>query len=174
MRPEICLQFILLRLLSKKVPSYDQPPKMPTFNYTFTVNAPITAVSDFHHDTSVLKKLTPPPIFAQIHQFEPLGEGSTAEFTLWFGPLPVRWLAIHSDVGPQGFTDTQAEGPLNYWQHTHRFTAVSDNVTQIHEHIEYEYSDNGWWGLLTRLLFNKPGLYGLFTARKWLTRWYLR
>jgi hypothetical protein len=28
--------------------------------------------------------------------------------------------------------------------------------------------------LLTRLLFNKAGLYALFTARKWLTRWYVR
>lgn len=146
---------------------------MQTFDYTFTVNAPVTAVSDFHHDTSVLKTLTPPPIFAQIHRFEPLGEGSTAEFTLWFGPIPVRWQAVHSDVSQHGFTDTQVSGPLQSWQHTHRFTAVSATITKIHEHIEYAHHD-GVRGLFTRLLFAKPALFMLFTARKLITRWHLR
>lgn len=146
---------------------------MPTFDFNFTVDAPVSAVSNFHHDTRILKKLSPPPIFVQIHRFEPLGDGSEAEFTLWFGPLPLRWSAIHSNVSPYGFTDTQAKGPLEDWQHTHTFTAVSPEVTQVHEHIEYNHKP-GLSGILTRLLFNKIGLYFLFTARKWLTRWYLR
>ena len=32
---------------------------MPVFDYSFTVDAPLEAVRDFHHDTSALKKLTP-------------------------------------------------------------------------------------------------------------------
>ncbi|MCB8981681.1 MAG: hypothetical protein H6657_30095 [Ardenticatenaceae bacterium] len=146
---------------------------MPTFDYKFTVNAPQTAVANFHHDTRILKKLTPPPIFVQVHHFEPLGDGSEAEFTLWFGPLPVRWRAIHSDVSGHGFTDTQASGPLRHWQHTHRFTAVSPHTTQVHEHVEYSHY-SGRRGLLSRLLFNQPGLYLLFTARKWLTRYHIK
>lgn len=145
---------------------------MPVFDFKFTVNAPLTAVSHFHHDTRILKKLSPPPIFVQIHRFEPLGEGSEAEFTLWFGPLPLRWLAIHSNVSINGFTDTQARGPLKQWQHTHRFTAVSTQVTEVHEHVEYSHKP-GLSGLFTRLLFSQAGLYGLFTARKWLTRWHV-
>lgn len=145
---------------------------MPTFEYKFTVNAPLQAVSDFHHDTSVLKTLTPPPIYAQVHEFEPLGEGSTAEFTLWFGPLPVRWRAVHSNVSVNGFTDTQVAGPLKSWAHTHRFTAVSPTVTQVHEQIEYSHHA-GLKGLLSRMLFAKPGLFFLFTARKFITRWHL-
>ena len=70
---------------------------MPVFDYKFTVDAPATAVSNFHHDTRILKKLSPPPIFVQIHRFEPLGEGSKAEFTLWFGPLPLR---LPKDAAP--------------------------------------------------------------------------
>ncbi|MBK8906319.1 MAG: cyclase [Anaerolineaceae bacterium] len=146
---------------------------MSTFDFKFTVEAPLTAVSNFHHDPRILKKLSPPPVFVQIHRFEPLGEGSEAEFTLWFGPLPVRWLAIHSSVSQHGFTDTQVRGPLRHWQHTHRFTAVSPHVTQIHEHITYSHHP-GRRGLLTRALFNRPGLWALFTARKWLTRWHVR
>lgn len=146
---------------------------MQTFDYAFTVNAPVTAVSDLHHDTRILKKLSPPPLFAQIHSFEPLAEGSRAEFTLWFGPLPVRWTAVHLHVGPQGFTDCQEKGPLKFWEHTHRFTAVDVHTAQICEHIEYEHF-SGWRGWFSRLLFSKPGLALLFTARKWLTRYHLR
>lgn len=142
---------------------------MPTFDYRFTVDAPLAAVSDFHHDTRVLKILTPPPVFVQVHHFDPLSEGAVAEFTMWFGPIPVRWRAVHSNVSQNGFTDTQVEGPLKSWQHTHRFTAVSPTVTAVHEHIEYEH-DGGLRGLFSRLFFNRPGLYLLFTARKLITR----
>lgn len=145
---------------------------MPTFTYAFDVNAPVTAVTAFHHDTSVLKTLTPPPIFAQIHRFDPLGEGAVAEFTLWFGPLPVRWQAVHSEVSERGFTDTQASGPLQSWQHRHTFTPISENLTRIEEQIEYSHHD-GLRGLLSRLLFARPGLYLLFTARQLITRWHL-
>ena len=145
---------------------------MPTFDYTFTVPASLETVRAFHHDTRVLKKLTPPPVFAQIHSYEPLAEDSRAEFTLWFGPLPLRWVAVHSDVSEHGFTDTQVQGPLARWQHTHRFTPVDAHRTRISEHIEYEHK-SGPWGWFTRLLFGKPGLWALFTARRMLTLWYL-
>ncbi len=145
---------------------------MLTFDYKFDVQAPLTAVSQFHHDTTVLKKLSPPPIFVQIHAYEPLAEGSRADFTLWFGPLPVHWVAVHSDVSSSGFTDTQANGPLKFWRHTHRFTAVAPDLTRVHEHIEYEH-DRSWRGVFSRLLFSKPGLIMLFTARKLLTRYYV-
>ncbi len=142
---------------------------MATFDYSFEVAAPVEAVSGFHKDTSVLKKLTPPPIIAQIHNFEPLGEGSKADFTLWFGPVPVRWQAVHSDVTLNGFTDTQLKGPLKQWQHQHRFSAIDEETTVVTEHIEYEH-DSGLRGLWSRLLFSKVGLYMLFTARKIITR----
>lgn len=146
---------------------------MAFFAYQFTVDVPATAVSNFHHDTRVLKRLTPPPLFAQIHQFEPLAEGSLAQFTLWVGPIPLRWTAVHHHITPQGFADRQLRGPLRHWEHTHRFTAVNDGVTLIQEHIHYEHHP-GWRGLLSRLLFNRPGLWLLFTARKWLTRYHLQ
>jgi len=146
---------------------------MPTFDYTFTVPASLEAVRAFYHDTRALKKLTPLPIFVQIHRYEPLAEGSQAEFTLWFGPLPLRWVAVHSEVGAHGFTDTMVQGPLASWRHTHRFTPLPDGRTRINEHIEYAHKP-GLWGWFTRLLFGKPGLYALFTARQVLTRRHLR
>jgi len=142
---------------------------MPEFKHSFLVDAPLEKVAAFHRDTRVLKQLTPLPIVARIHRFEPLAEGSRADFTLWFGPFPVRWQAVHSDVGRHGFTDTQTRGPLKSWQHTHRFTAVGPDQTRVDDRIVYEH-DAGWRGLVSRLLFAPPGLLYLFTARKLLTR----
>ena len=82
---------------------------MPVFDYKFTVQASLQAVRDFHGDTSALKRLTPPPTIVQLHDIEPLAEGSISKFTLWFGPLPLRWVAIR--VSDFGFTDIQSEGP---------------------------------------------------------------
>ena len=146
---------------------------MPIFDYRFRVNAPLQAVADFHQDTSVLKRLMPPPVIVQLHEFEPLGEGSVARFTLWFGPLPIHWKAVHSNVGINGFTDTQVEGPARMWVHTHRFTAVDDETTEVHEHLAYEYG-TGRWGVVTRLLFNPPALRAMFTYRQIVTRRFTR
>ena len=142
---------------------------MPEFAHRFTVDAPIEAVAAFHRDTRVLKQLTPLPIVVRVHRFEPLADGSRAEFTLWFGPLPLRWEAVHSDVGPNGFTDTQVRGPLRAWQHRHRFTALGPTRTRVDDHRVYSH-DRGAQGVLSRLLFARPGLLYLFTARQWLTR----
>lgn len=142
---------------------------MQTFDYSFTVPAPLAVVSAFHYDTRALKQLTPPPVFVQLHAVEPLGEGSVSEFTMWFGPLPVRWVAVHSSVSDNGFTDRQEGGLMKRWEHTHRFTSMSDDLTQIHEHIEYEHH-KGIRGLLSRVLFSRPALGFLFAYRKRVTR----
>lgn len=139
------------------------------FDYAFTVRASLAAVADFHHDARALKLLSPPPVVVQLHLVEPMANGSIAEFTLWFGPLPVRWRAVHSQVAAQrGFTDTQARGPLRAWQHTHSFDEVAGGV-RVQEHVEYEH-DSGWRGVLSRLLFNPPALGFLFWYRGWATR----
>ena len=146
---------------------------MPVFNYQFTVNASLEAVREFHSDTSALKRLTPPPTIVQLHEIEPLGEGSVSRFTLWVGPLPLRWKAVHRDVSERGFTDVQTEGPAQKWEHTHTFTPVSSDVTEVREHIEFEHK-RGFWGAVTRILFARPSLVLMFAFRKQATRWYLR
>ena len=142
---------------------------MPVFDYSFTVKAPLSKVAQFHHDTRALKLLTPFPIIVQIHRVEPLAEGSVSDFTLWFGPLPIHWVAVHKDVDKQrGFTDVQQKGPAKTWVHTHTFSPEGNDLTRITEHIEYEHYP-GFRGILSRLLFPKPGLKALFTYRKIVT-----
>ena len=142
---------------------------MPVFDFKFTVEAPVTDVAAFHHDTGALKKLTPPPTIVQLHSIEPLAEGSVSTFTLWVGPLPLRWRAVHRNVSENGFTDVQSEGPAQKWEHTHSFHARGHHSTEIHEHIEFEHK-TGIWGIVTRILFAHPNLFLMFTYRKWVTR----
>ena len=146
---------------------------MPTFETSFTVDEPLEAVAAFHAHTSALKILNPPFVIVQLHRVDPMAEGSISEFTLWMGPLPIQWRAIHNGVGPNGFTDTLEDGPLASWRHTHQFEAVDEHTTQIHETIVYEYPA-GLQGLLPRLLFGNLGLTVLFAYRKWATRRALR
>lgn len=143
---------------------------MPVFIDRFSVLAAPEAVAAFHHDTRALKRLTPPPVFVQIHRVEPLGEGSQSEFTMWFGPLPMRWLAIHSQVDiNSGFTDTQARGPLKRWVHRHHWQADGKGCTIMEERVEYEHKP-GMRGLLTRLLFAPPLLVVMFRYRRFIIR----
>ncbi len=144
---------------------------MPVFDDSFDVDASVARVAAFHGDTRVLQRLTPG--YVQIHRSDPLADGAIAEFTVWFGPMPIRWRALHRDVGPNGFTDVQERGPLNSWTHTHRFEPIDDATTRVTEHIEYEYAA-GWEGVRGRLLFGPVALQILFSYRAWRTRRALR
>ena len=145
---------------------------MPVFDFRFIVPAPLAAVQDFHHNPAILRALTPPPLIATFQQVQPLAEGSFVRFTLWLGPIPIRWHARHHHVSAKRFTDEQISGPLKPWQHTHTFLALDETHTQIHEHIEYQHHP-GWRSLFSKLMFSRPGLGFLFRYRAWITRRWL-
>lgn len=143
---------------------------MKVFKHSFRVKAPIQAVADFHGSTTALKKLTPFPVIVQIHHLEPLGEGSMAEFTMWFGPFPVRWNARHVNVDPvHGFTDIQEKGPMLSWRHTHSFKEITKEITEIKDEIQYEYFP-GLKYIWTRLLYSPIMLQILFRYRSLVTQ----
>jgi ligand-binding SRPBCC domain-containing protein len=143
---------------------------MKVFKHSFRVKAPIQAVADFHSSTTALKKLTPFPVIVQIHHLEPLAEGSIAEFTMWFGPFPVRWVARHVNVDPiKGFSDIQEKGPMQTWRHTHSFKEISKEITEIKDEIEYEYFADLKY-IWTRLLYAPIMLRILFKYRSLVTK----
>ncbi len=47
------------------------------------------------------------------------------------------------------------------WVHTHTFSPLGSERTQVTEHVVYEHQPLPR-GLLTRVLFSKPVMYGLF------------
>jgi len=147
---------------------------MPVLDWVTRVSASTDAVARFHAAPRIIRRLTPFVVPMSIHRMDPLAEGSISEFTLWFGPLPVRWTALHINVDPHfGFTDVQTAGPFRSWRHSHRFEAAPEGGARIVEHVDYEH-DSGWPGLLTRTLFSRPMLSLLFTYRSAVMRWSLR
>lgn len=136
-----------------------------TFSSEYMLRAPHSAVRAFHESSQALKHLSPPLIPVQVHKAEPLAEGSMTEFTLWFGPIPIRWKAQHRKVGRYGFTDVQRSGPFKSWAHSHRYVPATQRTTLIEDHIEYEHH-GGIKGTLTRLLFSRLSLRILFAYRR--------
>ena len=143
----------------------------PSFRFmrTFKVEASKEAVAAFHRDTSVLKTLTPFPIIVQFKHVEPVGEGTKAIFTLWFGPIPVPWVARHHNFDPpDGFYDTQIEGPFTSWVHRHSFIDMGGGETAVVDEIYAQYGKGLFPGLVSRFMgFTLPIL---FTFRSWRTR----
>jgi ligand-binding SRPBCC domain-containing protein len=135
-----------------------------SYQHRFTVKAPLSAVARFHKDTRALRDLTPPPMTMKFNNVEPLADGSVADFTLQFGPVSVRWLAIHSEVTEQnGFVDTQQEGPFQSWRHHHKFRAINEQTTEVIDEIEAEYGN-----VISRFMWLNLPL--LFAYRAWQTK----
>ncbi|WP_060687192.1 SRPBCC family protein [Ardenticatena maritima] len=138
------------------------------FEHTFIVHAPLEQVAAFHYAPDAFRRLTPPLLPVQVHHAEPLADGSTTEFTLWLGPLPVRWVARHRHVGPRGFTDEQVRGPFRQWIHRHTFEPIDAHTTRVRDTIEAAFHSHPFWALVGRLIWWGQPL--LFQYRAWATQ----
>ena len=140
---------------------------MRHYRHEFLVNAPIEKVAEFHSSTMALKILTPPPLFVKFNHLEPMGEGSRADFTMWFGPIPIHWVAVHSAVDPiEGFTDTQVEGPFKTWIHRHTFNRLSDDTTLIIDEFKGQLSDHLIRGVVSRFMWLTLPILFSYRARQ--------
>lgn len=142
---------------------------MMRFERPFNVKAPIERVAAFHRRSANMAAITPPPIIVQIHHApEEIQEGTDMEFTLWLGPLPIRWLARMEQVSRQGFVDRQLKGPFRQWVHDHRFESIDEANTRVIDSITFALRPHlllGPVGLVLRI-----GLPFLFAFRAWRTR----
>ena len=100
--------------------------------------------------------MIPFPLIVRMHGVESLGEGSRSAFTIWMGPFPVYWQAVHHHVNlPHGFSDRQLQGPFRYWNHIHSFRLVNENQTEIVDEVQAETG-----GLASRLIwFSLPLIF---------------
>jgi ligand-binding SRPBCC domain-containing protein len=144
------------------------------FEKRSVISTTMEAMVAFHNDPRALSQLTPPPLILQVlrDDRQSLTQGEI-EFRLWFGPVPVRWLARHEPGPiPTSFVDRQVEGPMAHWEHQHIFNAVPDGAELI-DHIVLAHRP-GLAGLLTRLIFDGLPLRLLFFYRHLRTRLALR
>jgi ligand-binding SRPBCC domain-containing protein len=111
--------------------------------------------------------ITPPPIIVRVHTApERLNSGDRMEFTLWAGPIPLRWVSRIEDVSANGFTDRQLSGPFGSWVHRHWFERVDNATTEVLDRVEATYSRHRFWGIIGRLMWAGMPLLFAFRGRK--------
>jgi ligand-binding SRPBCC domain-containing protein len=139
------------------------------YRHRFEVKAPLAAVAEFHAQSASMGAITPPPVVVRVHRAPVrLDDGDEMEFTMWLGPLPIRWLACIEDVSPTGFSDRQLRGPFRRWLHRHTFVAVDEATTAVVDEIELEFRSHLWWRLVGLGMWLSLPL--LFAYRGWKTR----
>ncbi len=139
------------------------------YAHRFVVKAPLAVVADFHRRSASMGAITPPPIRVRIHVApETLQEGDRMDFTLWLGPLPIRWVAQIEQTTPNSFVDRQLSGPFATWVHRHTFTAVDDETTAVIDEVDATLHPNAFWKLIGVGMW--LGLPLLFAYRGWKTR----
>lgn len=107
------------------------------FKRRFRVQASCADVAHFHQSAASLRAITPAPM--QVHAApDPLKDGDEIIFTVWLGPIPVRWHGRIEGTSAEGFTDTQISGPFGSWHHRHNFIAISDGVTEVYDVVQAE------------------------------------
>ena len=139
------------------------------FEHRFRVRAPVEKVAEFHSSSASMAAITPPPMIVVVHSApRTLNNGDRMEFTLWAGPVPIRWIASIEDASPSGFTDRQVRGPFAAWTHRHSFERVDDRTTDVVDRVEATAQKHPMWGLIGRLMW--AGMPILFAFRGRRTR----
>ncbi|NJR23490.1 MAG: SRPBCC family protein [Richelia sp. CSU_2_1] len=126
---------------------------MPQFKYSSVINASLETVWHFYERPDILQLLTPPWQPVKIIRREGgLDVGAISEFRLLLGPIPVKWVATHTECDrPYLFVDEQTEGPMASWIHRHEF-AAENGMTRLTDAIEFAIPGGpvvdlllGWW-----------------------------
>lgn len=139
------------------------------YQHQFRVKSPLEKVVEFHSQSASMAAITPPPIIVKVHHAPAvLAEGDEMEFTMWFGPLPLRWLARIEAVSPEGFTDRQLRGPFAEWVHRHQFVIVDDHTTEVKDEINLRLRSHPFWWMVGLGMW--LGLPLLFAYREWKTK----
>lgn len=112
---------------------------MLQFSYSSLIDAPVETVWQFHERPDILQQLTPPWQPVEVVRREGgLDVGAITEFKIYLGPLPVTWLARHTECDRlRLFVDVQADGPMQQWTHRHQF-AEENGKTRLTDAISYE------------------------------------
>jgi len=104
---------------------------------TTRIERPVDDVWLWHTRPGAFERLTPP--WEQVRILERTGgieNGARIVLELKFGPVPVRWVAVHRDVvAGRRFVDVQESGPFASWVHEHEMTADGAGGTIVRDCI---------------------------------------
>lgn len=108
-----------------------------TFTRSSEIDVPVEALREWHFRTEAFARLTPPwEKTSVIEAPGALVDGARAVIEVGIGPIKQRWVAEH-EITAGGFIDRQIEGPFAFWEHTHRFEAISDDKSRLTDSIRY-------------------------------------
>jgi ligand-binding SRPBCC domain-containing protein len=139
------------------------------YRHAFRVRAPLADVAQFHASAESLRAITPPLIPITLHSApRQMADGDEMDFTMWMGPLPVRWVARVEDVSSTGFLDRQVQGPFSAWMHRHSFAVVDEATTEVIDEVQARLKPHVLWGPTGLGMW--LGLPLLFGFRAWKTR----
>jgi ligand-binding SRPBCC domain-containing protein len=137
------------------------------FTHRFLITARVDEVAAFHSRSTSMAAITPPPLIARVHSApERLDNGDVMDFTLWAGPVPIRWTARIENASAMGFTDRQLRGPFSAWTHRHSFCPVDDHITEVVDEVEAELKRHPFWGPVGVVMWIGMPLLFAFRARR--------
>lgn len=115
-----------------------------------SIQASPDLVFRFHESPDALRHLIPP--WERMKVVESAGSlrpGSRVVLGGRVGPIPVQWIAVHTEYDPPHlFADRQESGPFAHWYHRHCFLDDGQGGTLLQDEVEYALP----FGRLGRLL----------------------
>lgn len=135
------------------------------------IAAPPSVVFAFHEGRRAIERLSPPWAPVEVLEGgESLRPGHRVVLRVKMGPIPLRWVAEHTEYEPgRLFADRQVSGPFAFWYHRHLFLDDEVGGTILRDEVEYipPFGCLGRW-LGTRFL--EARLRRLFDYRHQMTR----
>ncbi len=104
------------------------------------IAAPPEVVFAFHESPGALEHLIPPWENMKVVQSSgSLRPGSKVVLQGRLGPVPLRWIALHTEYDPPHlFADRQESGPFASWYHRHFFQDDGQGGTLLRDEVEYQ------------------------------------
>ena len=135
------------------------------------IDAPPAEVFRFHESADALTKLIPP--WEKMRVIESAGSlsvGSRVILHGHVGPVPIRWVAVHTEYEPPlFFEDRQESGPFAVWVHRHQFLPMGSGATILRDEVEYA-PPLGWLGGLVDGWLIRPKIEAMFAYRHEVTK----
>jgi ligand-binding SRPBCC domain-containing protein len=135
------------------------------------IDAPPARVFAFHESPGALGRLTPPWEKVEVESGgTSIKTGSRVVLVTKLGPIPLRWVAEHTEYDPpRSFADRQVSGPFARWHHRHEFLDDGQGGTILRDVVDYE-PPLGMLGRVVGGAFLKSKLGKLFDYRHRVTR----
>ena len=131
------------------------------------VEIPVEDAFAFYGDPLNLEPMTPPWLHFHVLNRDSvkMEAGSLLHYRLKLHGIPIRWTTrIETWDSPDGFVDTQLEGPYSSWEHTHTFEPDGAGATVISDCVRYALP-LGPLGRLAHRLFVRRDLERIFDYR---------